>query len=62
MGIMDKITGRAKKATGDVTDDASLRRQGQKEEEKGNAKESQARAEEKAQSEKERADDLERKT
>lgn len=62
MGIMDKITGRAKKAAGDVTDDATLRQQGHKEEEKGEAKESQARAEEKAQSEKDRADDLERRT
>jgi uncharacterized protein YjbJ (UPF0337 family) len=62
MGIMDKITGRAKKATGDVTNDASLRQQGRKEEQKGDAKERQAHAEEKAQSEKERADDLERKT
>jgi uncharacterized protein YjbJ (UPF0337 family) len=62
MGIMDKITGRAKKAAGDVTDDATLRRQGQKEEQKGDAKERQAQAEEKAQSEKEHADDLERRT
>jgi uncharacterized protein YjbJ (UPF0337 family) len=62
MGIMDKITGRAKKAAGDVTNDASLRQQGRKEEQKGDAKERQAHAEEKAQSEKERADDLERKT
>jgi uncharacterized protein YjbJ (UPF0337 family) len=62
MSLIDKITGRAKKAAGDVTDDPSLRRQGQKEEQKGDAKEKQARAEEKAQVEKDRADDLERKT
>ncbi len=62
MSLIDKITGRAKKAAGDVTDDPSLRRQGQKEEQKGEAKENQARAEEKAQVEKDRADDLERKT
>ncbi|MGI8659778.1 MAG: CsbD family protein [Thermoleophilaceae bacterium] len=62
MSLIDKITGRAKKAAGDVTDDPSLRRQGQKEEQKGEAKEKQARAEEKAQVEKDRADDLERKT
>ncbi len=42
MGIMDKITGRAKKAAGDVADDASLRQQGRKEEAKGDAKESAA--------------------
>ena len=62
MGIMDKITGRAKKAAGDITDDASLRQQGRKEEQKGDARERQAQAEEKAQSEKERADDLDRRT
>lgn len=62
MGIMDKITGRAKKAAGDVTNDASLRQQGRKEEQKGDAKERQAQSEERAQEEKQRADDLERKT
>lgn len=62
MGFMDKITGRAKKAAGDVTGNTTMRQQGRKEEEKGEAKESQARAEEKAQSEKERADDLKRRT
>jgi len=30
MGILDKITGRTKKAAGDLTDDASLRRQGRR--------------------------------
>jgi uncharacterized protein YjbJ (UPF0337 family) len=28
MGILDKITGRAKRAAGNLTDDASMRRQG----------------------------------
>ena len=32
MGITDKISGRVKKAAGDLTDDASMRRQGRKEE------------------------------
>ena len=38
MSIMDKITGRAKKAAGDLTDDKSLHRQGRREERKGEAK------------------------
>ena len=62
MGIMDKITGRAKKAAGDVTDSASLRQQGRKEEAKGNAQESAASHEEKAQAESERAAKLDRET
>lgn len=62
MGIMDKITGRAKKAAGDVTDDASLRQQGRKEEAKGEAKENAARQQEKADTESERAAKLERET
>lgn len=48
MGIMDKITGRAKKAAGDVTDDASLRQQGREAERKGEAEEGSARAQEEA--------------
>lgn len=62
MGILDKITGRAKKAAGDLTDDPSMRRQGQQEERKGKAKERQAQAEERADEEAERVSDLERKT
>ena len=62
MSIIDKITGRAKKAAGDVVDDPSLRRQGQKEESKGEAKERQVRAEERADEEAERVADLERRT
>jgi uncharacterized protein YjbJ (UPF0337 family) len=62
MSIIDKITGRAKKAAGDVADDPSLRRQGQKEEAKGNAKDKQARAEEKADAASADVADLERKT
>ncbi len=62
MGIMDKITGRAKKAVGDLTDDASLRRQGRKEERKGEAKEELASADERAEAKAEEVADLERKT
>ncbi len=62
MGLMDKITGRAKKAAGDVTDDASLRQQGRKEERKGEAKEEAARAEERADQKSREAQDLDRQT
>ncbi len=62
MGIMDKISGRAKKAAGDVTDDASLRQQGRKEEQKGDAQENAARQQEKADAESERAAKLDRET
>ncbi len=62
MSIIDKITGRAKKAAGDLADDPSLRRQGKNEEAKGNAKDKQARAEERADSAADDVADLERKT
>jgi len=62
MSIIDKITGRAKKAAGDLADDPSLRDQGRKEEAKGNAKEDQVKAEDKAADERERVDRLERQT
>lgn len=62
MSIIDKITGRAKKAAGDLADDPSLRDQGQKEESKGEAKERQVRAEERADEEADRVADLERRT
>jgi len=62
MGLTDKITGRMKKAAGDVTDNASLRQQGRKEERKGEAKEQQARAEERAEEKAAEVDDLERRT
>ena len=62
MGLTDKITGRVKKAAGDVTDNASLRQQGRKEERKGEAKEQQARAEERAEEKAAEVSDLERRT
>ena len=62
MGILDKITGRAKKAAGDLTDDASLREQGRREERKGEKKEELNRAQEKADQKSEEVADLERKT
>jgi uncharacterized protein YjbJ (UPF0337 family) len=62
MGIIDKVTGRAKKAAGDLTDDASLKREGRKEERKGEAKEELDRAQEKADNKADEVADLERKT
>ena len=46
MGLIDKITGRTKKAAGDVTGDPTLRREGREEERKGQAKEELHEAEE----------------
>jgi uncharacterized protein YjbJ (UPF0337 family) len=62
MGILDKITGRFKKAAGDLADDPSLRRQGRQEERKGEAKEELAEAREKADRKAEEVANLERKT
>lgn len=62
MGILDKITGRAKQAAGDLTDDASLRKQGKREERKGEKKEEMDHAQERADEKAEEVADLERKT
>ncbi len=62
MGLIDKLTGRTKKAAGDLTDDASLRRQGRQEERKGEAKDELARDQERADRKAEEVADLERKT
>jgi uncharacterized protein YjbJ (UPF0337 family) len=62
MSILDKITGRAKQAAGDLADDASLRQEGRLEERKGEAKDELARADERAESKAEEVADLERKT
>ena len=62
MGITDKITGRVKKAAGDLTDDASLRQEGRREERKGEAKDELAKAHEKTDRKAEEVADLERKT
>ena len=60
--LTDKITGRAKKAVGDLTDSASLRQEGRKEEAKGEKKEEAARAQEQADQKAAEAADLERRT
>jgi uncharacterized protein YjbJ (UPF0337 family) len=62
MGIIDKITGRFKKAAGDLADDPSLRREGRQEERKGEAKDERDRAREKADLKAEEVANLERKT
>jgi uncharacterized protein YjbJ (UPF0337 family) len=62
MSIFDKITGRFKKAAGDLADDPSLRREGRQTERKGEAKEELADAHEKADAKAEEVADLERKT
>ena len=62
MGITDKITGRIKKAAGDLADDPSLRRQGRQEERKGEAKEERDRAREQADRKAEEVANLERRT
>ena len=62
MSITDKITGRVKKAAGDLTDDASLRREGKQEERKGEAKEELGNAQERADAKADEVADLERKT
>jgi uncharacterized protein YjbJ (UPF0337 family) len=62
MGLIDKLTGRAKKAAGDLADDPSLRRQGSREERKGEEKEKLARAQDQVEEKAQDVADLERKT
>jgi uncharacterized protein YjbJ (UPF0337 family) len=62
MGIVDKLTGRAKKAAGDLTGDGSLRREGRQEERKGEAKEELGNAQDKADRKADEVANLERKT
>ena len=62
MSLIDKITGRTKKAAGDLTDDASMRREGRKEERKGEEKDKLADAQERVEDKAQDVADLERKT
>jgi uncharacterized protein YjbJ (UPF0337 family) len=62
MSILDKITGRAKKAAGDLADDPGLRREGRQEERKGEAKDELNRAQERVEDKAGEVSDLERKT
>ena len=62
MSIMDKITGRAKKAAGDLTGDGSLRAEGRREERKGEEKEKLADAQDRSRRRRSDVADLERRT
>jgi len=62
MSITDKITGRVKKAAGDLLDDPSTRREGVKEEQKGEAKEDLARKQNDADAKADEVANLERRT
>ena len=62
MSIVDKATGRAKKAAGDLVGDSKIRREGAREERKGEAKEEASDPEEEASQKRAEAADLERKT
>jgi uncharacterized protein YjbJ (UPF0337 family) len=60
--IIDKATGKAKQAIGDVTSDDDLRREGLEEERKGEKKEELADAEEKADEKADEVAEAERRT
>ena len=62
MSFKDKITGRVKKAAGDLKDDPELHREGRQEERKGEAKEELAAAHRQADAKAEEVANLERKT
>jgi uncharacterized protein YjbJ (UPF0337 family) len=62
MSIIDKISGRAKQAAGDLLGDEKTRRQGVREERKGEVKDQADAAERKASAKRQEAADLERKT
>jgi uncharacterized protein YjbJ (UPF0337 family) len=62
MSLKDKVTGRVKKAAGDLADDPSMRREGRQEERKGEAKEERDALRERADAKAEEAADLERRT
>ena len=55
MGLLDKLLGRSKQAAGDVTGDASMRREGMHQEQEGMAEERAGQAEERAQEARETA-------
>jgi uncharacterized protein YjbJ (UPF0337 family) len=62
MSLIDKITGRLKKTAGDVTDNSSLRREGRREEEKGEKKEQLDRAQDRVEEKAREVGDLDRRT
>ena len=62
MSILDKITGRTKKAAGDLAGDPSMRREGRREERKGEEKEKLAEAQDRVEEKSKDVADLERRT
>jgi uncharacterized protein YjbJ (UPF0337 family) len=62
MSILDKLTGRAKKAVAGLTGDKGLRRKGGQEEREGEAKEELERAQDHTAAKGNEVSDLERKT
>jgi uncharacterized protein YjbJ (UPF0337 family) len=60
MGTTDKATGRLKKAAGDLSGDASLRREGEKEERKADAKEELKHAQDQVENRAVKVDELDR--
>ena len=62
MSILDKLTGRAKKAAGDLANDPSLRSEGRREERKGIEKEKLAEAQDRVEEKSQDVADLERRT
>ena len=62
MGLMDKITGRVKKAVGELGGDPARRREGLVEERKGEAKEELAREQQRTEAKAKEVADLERRT
>ena len=62
MSLFDKLTGRFKKAAGDLAGDSSLRRQGSKEELKGQKKEELHRAQSRVEEKSQEVGDLEKET
>ena len=55
MGLLDKLLGRGKKAAGDLTADASLRREGTAQERAGSAEDRAAQHEQMAQEQRDQA-------
>jgi uncharacterized protein YjbJ (UPF0337 family) len=62
VSIFDKMTGRAKKAAGDLTGDRSLRSEGRREERKGEEKEKLAEAQDRVEEKAREVADLDRRT
>jgi uncharacterized protein YjbJ (UPF0337 family) len=62
MSILDKLTGRAKQAAGDLANDPSLRSEGRREERKGIEKDKLAEAQERVEDKAKDVADLERRT